>query len=97
MQAYTGSGIRYEMQQDIVFNSAWDNSVWQVEKYLKKNLKDPKSYEGIEWSKVVKTKTGGYMVRHKYRAKNSFGGYVISNQVFILDADGHVIQVMDYK
>lgn len=78
-------------------NSVWDNSVWQVEKYLKKNLKDPKSYEGIEWSKVSKTDSGRFMVRHKYRAKNSFGGYVISDQVFMMDLNGNVIEVVDYE
>lgn len=78
-------------------NSVWDNSVWQVEKYLKKNLKDPKSYEGIEWSKVTETESGGYMVRHKYRAKNSFGGYVVKNQVFMIDSEGNVIEVLDYE
>lgn len=80
-----------------VENSAWDSSVWQVEKYLEKNLNDPKSYEGIEWSEVTKTGSDGFMVRHKYRAKNSFGGYVIANQVFHLDSEGNVIEVVDYK
>lgn len=78
-------------------NSVWDNSVWQVEKYLKKHLKDPKSYEGIEWSKVTKNDSGQFMVRHKYRAKNSLGGYVVSNQVFMMDSNGNVIEVIDYE
>lgn len=66
------------------YNSEWDGSVYPVKLYLKKNLKDPDSYEAIEWSKVQKTNEG-YMVRHKYRAKNSFGGYVIENKVFYLN------------
>lgn len=33
------------------------------------------------------------MVRHKYRAKNSFGGYVIENKVFYLNKKGHVYRV----
>lgn len=77
-------------------NSAWDGSVFQVEKYLKKNLKDPDSYESIEWGKVVET-DNGYMVRHKYRAKNSFGGYTIDNNVFYLDFKGSVTNVVPYK
>lgn len=72
-------------------NSAWDGSVWQVKDYIKKTLKDPKSYESIEWSNVVE-KGNKYQVRHKYRAKNSFGGYVIEEYVFTLDEDGNVIQ-----
>lgn len=77
-----------------VENNSWDGSVRQVEKYLKNALKDPKSYESIEWSEVQKDGSN-YKVRHKYRAKNSFGGYVISNQIFILNRQGEVINVID--
>lgn len=77
-----------------VENSSWDGSVRQVEKYLKNSLKDPKSYESIEWSEVQKDGSN-YKVRHKYRAKNSFGGYVVSNQIFVLNRQGEVINVID--
>jgi len=75
-----------------VRNSGYDASVRQVESYLKNNLKDPKSYESMEWSAVERTGNGGYKVRHKYRAKNSFGGYVTENKVFYLDANGNVVE-----
>ena len=75
-----------------IANSSFDASVSQVKEYLKKNLKDPKSYESIEWSKV-KEESYGYSVYHKYRAKNSFGGYVIESQIFHLDFGGNVIKV----
>lgn len=75
-----------------ITNSPWDGSVWQVEEYLKKNLKDPDSYQGIEWSTVIE-KDNGYQVRHKYRAKNSFGGYVVENCIFTLTKEGTVIDV----
>lgn len=77
-------------------NSSWDGSVSQVKKYLKQNLTDPGSYESIEWSEVAKTESG-YMVRHKYRAKNSFGGYVVQNQVFYINSSGTVTSVKDYE
>ena len=79
-----------------ITNSSYDGSVSQVKDYLKKNLKDPKSYEGIEWSKV-KEEPNGYSVYHKYRAKNSFGGYVIEAKVFYLDFGGNVIQVQNVE
>jgi hypothetical protein len=41
---------------------------------------------------VVETENG-YVVRHKYRAKNSFGGYIIENQKFYLDFKGNVIGI----
>lgn len=67
-----------------------------ITKYLKENLKDPKSYEDIEWSEIAHDDDGGYIVRHKYRAKNSFGGYMIDNKVFFLSSKGYVENVIDY-
>ena len=72
-----------------VKNSQWDGSVYQVEAYLKKNLLDPDSYQGIAWGKVT-PKDGGYSVYHRYRAKNGFGGYVIHEDMFFIDQQGNV-------
>ena len=97
---YLVSLIFYSEDSDYdseVRNSGLNSSVWQVERYLKNNLKDPDSYESIEWSAVNEMENGnGYYVRHKYRAKNSFGGYVIENKVFFLDSDGNVTYSVDY-
>jgi len=87
-------------KKEVVYNSAWDGSVYQVERYLKKNLADPKSFDAIEWSKVVVfnddiIRTANlkhkYAVRCKFRNKNMFGGYVINNVLFFLDAQGNVV------
>jgi len=82
-----------------VFNSSWDASVHQVERYLKKEyLIDPKSYESIEWSQVNSAPNNSYYkywVRHKYRAKNSFGGYVVENKIFYMDGQGNVVDTKD--
>lgn len=88
--------IRSSSSHNVVENSSWDDSVDQVKSWLKSNIKDPGSLEFIEWSPVHKTKEGDFMVRAKYRAKNSFGGYVIENKVFFLDSKGSVKNVMDY-
>lgn len=85
-----------ERNVDIVRNSPWDSSVYQIENYLKKTLIDPDSYQSIEWYKVIKT-TIGYKVLHKYRAKNSFGGYVVQTTEFILNSEGDVISATNYK
>lgn len=77
------------------FNSPWDGSVLQVYNYLQNNLKDRQSYESIEWSEVIENQKG-FMVRHKYRAKNGFGGYNIENQLFYMDKEGNVINVVDF-
>ena len=77
-----------------VKNNLYDGGVKQVKDYLKYTLRDPDSYESIEWSEV-KEKADGYYVRHKYRAKNGFGGYVVANQLFHLDFSGNVVEVID--
>lgn len=81
------SAPKYDIQ-----NSPWDGSVWQVRNYVKSLLKDPSSYESIEWSNVVKDGST-YRVRHRYRAKNSFGAYVVEEYVFVLDDKGKVIEM----
>lgn len=78
----------------VVRNSAWDGGVFQVEQYLKRVLKDPKSFEAISWSPVTRSCTG-YVVRVRYRARNSFGGMVISEQIFSMDTAGYVTGVVD--
>ena len=88
--------IEYEENLPKITNSSWDGSVWQVKKYLKEKLKDPDSYESIEWGTVIE-KNDVYQVRHKYRAKNSFGGYVIEECLFTLDKEGNVIDVLMLK
>lgn len=74
-------------------NSGWDASVSQVQSYLKQNLNDPSSYEGVEWSPVQKTDTG-YMVRHRYRAKNGFGALTVHQAIFYMDTSGRVLKHM---
>lgn len=81
----------------IVKNSQYDSSVHQVESYLGRTLLDPDSFEPISWSKVQEMKNSNdgykYVVRLKYRAKNSFNGYVIESKLFYLDEKGTVVNV----
>jgi len=60
-------------------------------------LKDPDSYEGISWGAfgVYNKDNNTYFALHKYRAKNSYGGYVVEEKLFVLDSDGNVIKVVD--
>lgn len=74
---------------ETVFNSAYDGSVIQVERYLKRTLKDPGSFQAIQWYPVQKD-LEGFTVRVRYRAKNSFGALVIEDGVFLLDRQGRV-------
>ena len=67
-----------------------------VKQYLKYNyLKDPDSYEGINWAfGIYDCENNIYFVLHKFRAKNSFGGYVVDQKEFLLDSEGNVIDVI---
>ena len=79
--------------------SGWDGVCYCVKDYLKENLKDPKSLKIINCS-VVQCKDGEYYQRVKYRAKNSFGGYVIENMAFKLEPSYNsykVVFVMDFE
>ena len=89
------SNKRASTSVEVVTNSPWDGSVSQVKSWLNANLKDPSSLEFIEWSPVSKTKDGGFMVRVKYRAKNSFGGHSVESRMFFLDTSGTVTNSID--
>lgn len=62
---------------------------------IKKNLKDPDSYEVIDYdinSDIGKTH---YLITVRYRAKNSFGGYVINSQsvsFMVIDGDIQLLE-----
>ena len=90
------SRARSRMKHLGIENNSIDGSVLKIEAYLKSNLKDARSYKSVEWSNVTPT-DNGYMVRHKDRAKNSFGAYELMHQVFYLNSNGDVIGVSDYK
>ena len=79
-----------------VTNSPWDGSVYQVKKYVKSRLKYPDSYESINWGNVREV-GNNYEVSHVYRAKNSFGAYVVEGGVFTLSKDGNVISYTPVK
>lgn len=85
------TSLPYELQ-----NSSWDASVPAVMRWFQANLKDPESFKAIEWSPTKKVNDNSYFVRCKYRAKNSFGGYVVENRVFFMNAKGEIILIQDY-
>lgn len=79
--------------------SAWDGSHITLTRFLKDNyLKDPKSYEHIETRyAVVEDEAWDYVtVITSYRAKNSFGWYVIWSMVAYFDIDGNPIKIDEW-
>lgn len=83
------TGMVKNSARDVVEN-AENGAVVQVQTFLRHHLKDPDSYQPIDWGKVLKRADGSYYVWHTYRAKNSFGGYVVSRDEFVIDSAGHV-------
>lgn len=81
--------------KSVVFNSPWDNSVSQVERYLKRRMHDASSMEVLEWGKVSTTDRGGYQVRCTFRSKNVLGNYATQSKVFVMDSAGEVIDIRD--
>lgn len=81
-----------------VQNNPWNGgAVHAVEQYLKRDyLKDPDSFQAVEWGTVLKG-CGNYVVSLKFRARNSFGGYVVETRIFTLDADGKVTGSAPYR
>ena len=67
-----------------------------VKEYLRETLKDPKSYQEIEWSPSGVNSKGQYYIRHRYRAKNSLGGFVVEEKIFYLNNSYKVVDSHDY-
>lgn len=81
-----------------VQNNIWDESVSQVKDYLKDSFTNWDSYESVEWGKVKKIAglNYDYVVRHKFRIKNGYGGMEQYNKIFYLNANGVVVDVQDF-
>ena len=65
--------------------SAWDGSHIELVNEIKQTLLDKKSFEHI------KTTHQSNLVAMKFKAKNSFGGYVVKVVVASLDTRGNLI------
>ncbi len=81
-----------EIRQDKIERqfSAWDGSHRELERWVEANLKDPDSYEHIE---TKYGDQGEYItVQMKFRAKNSFGGYVVNTAIGKYSLNGNAIE-----
>ena len=71
--------------------SPWDGSHYNFEDLLKRRLKDPDSYEHIETRVTRKGADGLHTLYMRYRAKNSFGGFVVDTATGKYDAQCKVV------
>lgn len=54
--------------------SAWDGSHRELSDAVKRNLRDPRSYEHIETRITPADENGNHVLMMQYRARNGFGG-----------------------
>ena len=94
MNSISSNNINSGQSGWAVSNSYYDGSVRQAENYLKSHLKDPDSFSAIEWGRVEKG-ADWYSVAVQYRAKNSFGGYIIERKGFLFDSQGNITGVVN--
>jgi len=66
----------------------WEGVAKCIITYLDNNLKDPDSLDIRSCSKII-SENGAYYQRVNYTAKNSFGGRIRSNKVFIIKQHGY--------
>lgn len=69
--------------------SGWDGAHRAVEDAIVERLKDPDSYEHIE-TRYRDDGTTLFVVT-RYRAKNSFGGYVVNRATATVDLEGNIL------
>lgn len=75
--------------------SDWDGSHKGLEKLIKENMPDPRSYEHVETKFIDK---GDYiLVFTKFRGKNGFGGMVFGYVTAKVDFEGNVIEIVSQK
>lgn len=78
---------RWKKSADTI-EQAWDGAVPVVRDYILAHLKNPDSIRWEQWGKLNKT-CDGYLIFVRFRAENSFGGNVMSMQVFEIDKSGN--------
>lgn len=70
--------------------SAWDGAHLKLERSVEDSLKDPDSYEHIETRYGIKGDR--LTVVMTFRAKNSFGGYVVQQAKGVYDIEGNTLE-----
>ena len=75
--------------------SAWDGSHKGLTRMLKKNMRNPDSYEHIETTYRDDGKS--LLIKTSYRGQNGFGGMTIGNVTARVDFNGNVLEVISQE
>lgn len=68
----------------------------KVTAYLKARLRDGRSYQAVEWSRLVELKGEGpyaYAIRHRYWVQPLYGPRGWSDSLFLFDPEGEIAAV----
>jgi len=80
---------KFKQEQEILSEKR-TNAIIEATHYLKSNLRDPDSYESIQWGTLNELKNGSYSISNTYRAKNGFGGINVEEKTFLFSKDGYL-------
>jgi len=75
-------------------NSAWDGTVYCIERYIESIAKDPDSLVFEKWSGPELVEKEGWIVLCQFRGKNGFGGYTRETKMFTI-RHGNVMSIKD--
>lgn len=77
--------------------SGWDGSCKPVVAALKKALNDPGSYDHAETQYYLNADTSIITVLTSFRAKNAFGGLILTSYKATLDINGDLLTLEEYR
>lgn len=67
----------------------------QLQRYIKSQMNDPKSYEHVETKYVD---NGDYITVHStFRGKNAFGGVVVNSVLANCSVDGEILEIVEWE
>ena len=75
--------------------SSWDGSHRALKAYVKKNAREPDSFEYIETRVAPVSKTGTHRLRMKFRARNGFGGMSVGSVLAEIENDGCAFTILE--
>ena len=71
--------------------SSWDGSNISLERYIKSQMNDPKSYEHVKTTYQIKDDK--LVVYTEFRGKNAFGAKVLNNAIAVEDFEGNILEI----
>jgi hypothetical protein len=87
----------YQLKRSIIEKHffSYDGSHMNLERYIKKNMNDPNSYEHVETTFNIPGKGDFYYVFSTYRGNNAFGGKIVDNIKAKADMNGNIIEILN--